>query len=138
MILGITLAFVAMRAGLKLRRARTQGGRRTRTMRDAHLRLAKPAVIVVAVGFLGGIVSAYFLRGWTPFENFHGWLGLAVAGLFVAAAVVGHRIAVTGQPVFVIGVNNDVHTDSDPAVPQRDQVLHGLSTGAAGLAIDTG
>jgi hypothetical protein len=92
MVVGITLAFVAMRAGLKLRRARTQGGRRTRTMRDAHLRLAKPAVIVVAVGFLGGIVSAYFLRGWTPFENFHGWLGLAVAGLFVAAAVVGHRI----------------------------------------------
>jgi hypothetical protein len=92
MVLGITLAFVAMRAGLKLRRARTQGGRRTRAMRDVHLRLAKPAVVVVAVGFLGGIVSAYFLRGWTPFENFHGWLGLAVAGLFVAAAVVGHRI----------------------------------------------
>jgi hypothetical protein len=92
MVLGITLAFLAMRAGLRLRRARTQPGRRTRAMRDAHLRLAKPAVAVVALGFLGGVASAYFLRGWTPFENFHGWLGFSVATLFVAAAVIGHRI----------------------------------------------
>jgi hypothetical protein len=92
MILGISLAFLAMRAGLKLRQARTQAGTRTRAMRDAHLRLAKPAVVVVVVGFAAGVASAYFLRGWTPFENFHGWLGLSVAGLFVAAAVVGHRI----------------------------------------------
>jgi uncharacterized membrane protein len=92
MVVGITLAFMAMRAGLKLRRARTQAGKRTRAMRDAHLRLAKPAVVVVSIGFLGGVASAYFLRGWTPFENFHGWLGLGVVGLFVAAAVVGHRV----------------------------------------------
>ena len=62
MILGISLAFLAMRAGLKLRQGRTQAGTRTRAMRDAHLRLAKPAVVVVVVGFAAGVASAYFLR----------------------------------------------------------------------------
>jgi len=92
MVLGIALAFLAMRAGTRLRRARTQGGRRTKAMRDAHLRIAKPAVAVVLIGFAGGLASAWLLRGWTPLENFHGWLGLSVALLFGSAAAIGHRI----------------------------------------------
>ena len=61
-------------------------------LRLKHLRIAKPAVVLLLVGFLGGPLSAVWLRGWDPFDSFHGWLGLLVAGLFGAAAVVGHRI----------------------------------------------
>jgi uncharacterized membrane protein len=92
MVLGIGLCFLALRVGLRLRRGRRLGGGRSRALRDAHLRLAKPAVLMVLVGFAGGAVSAWLLRGWTPFGTFHAWIGVGVAGLFTAAAVVGHRI----------------------------------------------
>jgi hypothetical protein len=77
---------------MKLRRARTQNGKKTRAMRDAHLRFAKPAVVLLLVGFVGGIGSAIVVRGWAPFGTFHAWLGIVAAGLFVAAAAIGHRI----------------------------------------------
>ncbi len=92
MAASIVLAAFALRAGLALRRARRSKLPRTRTMRSAHLRLAKPAVAFVLVGFVGGPLSSLLLRDWRPFEKFHGWLGLLVAGLFAAVAVLGRRL----------------------------------------------
>lgn len=92
MVASLALAAVALRTGLALRRARTRRGRKTSAMRRAHLRVAKPAAVLVLVGFVGGPLSAAYLRGWEPFGSFHAWLGLLAAGLFGAAAAVGHRI----------------------------------------------
>lgn len=88
----IALCALALRAGLALRRARLGRGRRTSAGRRRHLRLAKPAVVLVCVGFVGGPLSAVWLRNWTPFGSFHAWLGLLAAGLFAAAALLGRRL----------------------------------------------
>ena len=95
MLAALALAGLALRTGLDLRRRRAgtasaaaSGGE----LRRRHLRLAKPAVVMVLVGFVGGPLSAVFLRDWDPFASFHGWLGLLAAALFAAAAALGHRI----------------------------------------------
>lgn len=88
----IALCALALRAGLALRRSRLGRGRRTPGQRRRHLRLAKPAVVLVCVGFFGGPLSAVWLRGWAPFASFHAWLGLLALVLFAAAALVGHRL----------------------------------------------
>lgn len=89
-----TLAGVglALRAGLALRRARHKRRRRTPGMRRAHLRAAKPAVVLAAIGFAAGPVSAVWLRGWEPFATFHAWVGVAALAAFGATAVLGHRL----------------------------------------------
>jgi hypothetical protein len=92
MIASLALAAWTLRLGLELRRRRTRRVPGGAGLRLKHLRIAKPAVLMLLVGFVGGPLSAVWLRGWDPFDSFHGWLGLLVAGLFGAAAVVGHRI----------------------------------------------
>jgi hypothetical protein len=95
MIASLALAAWTLRLGLELRRRRTgriPGGAGGAGLRARHLRVAKPAVVMLLVGFVGGPLSAVWLRGWDPFDSFHGWLGLLVAGLFGAAAVAGRRI----------------------------------------------
>ncbi len=52
------------------------------------------AVLFAIVGFCGGPLSAWFLRGMTPFETFHAWLGVGVALLFGAAAQQGRLIEI--------------------------------------------
>jgi hypothetical protein len=100
MLASIALAGLALRAGLRLRRRRVARARRPKDLLHAHLVLAKPAVILVGVGFLAGPVSAYWLRGWTPFGTFHAWLGLLAAGLFATAALLGRRLERgRGRPV---------------------------------------
>ena len=88
----IALCALALRAGLVLRGSRLGRCRRTPAERRRHLRLAKPAVALVCVGFVGGPLSAVWLRGWAPFGSFHAWLGLLAVGLFAAAALLGHRL----------------------------------------------
>jgi hypothetical protein len=92
MLVSLALAVLTLRAGLALRRARRGRAPRDPRLRRRHLRLAKPAVALVLAGFVGGPVSALWLRGWEPFASFHGVLGLAVATLFAAAALVGWRL----------------------------------------------
>ena len=92
MLLSIGLALLTLRAGLAVRRARLGRAPRDPSLRRRHLRLAKPAVILVLIGFLGGPISAVWLRGWEPVHSFHGVLGLTVASLFTAAAVMGRRL----------------------------------------------
>jgi len=100
MVASILLCGVAFRAGLALRRTRVRRKRRTRELLRAHLRVAKPAVILVAIGFAAGPVSALWLRDWTPMSTFHSWLGLVAFGLFVCAGVLGRRLERgRGRPV---------------------------------------
>jgi hypothetical protein len=92
MLLSLGLAFLALRAGLALRRTRLRRSGRTPDLRARHLRLAKPAVAMVTAGFVGGLVSWVWLRGGEMLGSFHGLVGLLVMACFLAAAVLGHRI----------------------------------------------
>ncbi len=92
MVASLALAALTLRAGLALRRSRLGLRPRTPGLRRAHLRIAKPAVVVILVGFSAGPVSAWWLRGWEPFGTFHALVGTLAAGLFAAAAVAGRRI----------------------------------------------
>jgi hypothetical protein len=92
MAAALGLAVLTLRAGLRLRRARLAGAARDPRARRRHLRLAKPAVALALAGCVLGPLSAVTLRGWQPFASFHGLLGLAVAALFLAAAVLGRRL----------------------------------------------
>ncbi len=92
MVTSLGLAALALRAGLALRRSRLGRQPRESGMRRAHLRVAKPAVVMILLGFIGGPVSVWWLRGWEPFGSFHALLGTLVATLFAAAALAGRRI----------------------------------------------
>lgn len=92
MLVSLVLAVLTLRAGLALRRARRGRAPRDPGLRRRHLRLAKPTVVLVLIGFVGGPLSAVWLRGWEPFASLHGLLGLTVASLFAAAALVGRRL----------------------------------------------
>ncbi len=92
MVVSLALAGLTLRAGLALRRARLGRAARDPLARRRHLRLAKPAVALVGVGFVLGPLSAVALRGWRVFASFHGLLALVVVALFAAAAVLGRRL----------------------------------------------
>jgi len=121
MTAGLTLAALAFRAGVGLRRSRLGRLRRTPEMRAGHLRFAKPAVAMLLIGFVGGPISWVWLRGGEPLGTFHGFVGIGVATLFAAAAVVGHRIEKHGSRAY------DVHA-----------VLGGLAILFAALAAVAG
>jgi len=92
MVASVVLAGVALRAGVAARRARRRGRGRLPALRRAHLRVAKPAVAAVVVGFAGGPLSMWLLRDRAPFGTLHAGLGLLVVTLFAAAAVLGRRL----------------------------------------------
>lgn len=92
MLVSLAVAVAALQSGLRLRRARLRGTPRRRDERSRHLRLAKTAVAMVMVGFVGGPISAVWLRGFDPFATLHGWLALAAVLLFAATAWLGHRL----------------------------------------------
>jgi len=92
MLVSIVLAGLTLRAGLALRRARRGRAPRDPKLRRRHLQLAKPTVVLILAGFVGGPLSALWLRGWEPFASLHGALGLTVAMLFAAAALLGRRL----------------------------------------------
>jgi hypothetical protein len=92
MAISIALAGAALRAGLALRRARLARRPAPRGARRRHLRLAKPALILMLVGFVGGWASAVWLRGWSAFETFHGVLGALTLLFFGLAASHGWRL----------------------------------------------
>jgi hypothetical protein len=92
MIVTVLCCAIALRAGVALRRTRRFRKRRPPGLRETHLRFAKPAVVAVLIGFLGGPVSAVLLRNWEPIQTFHGVMGIVAAALFAAAAVLGLRL----------------------------------------------
>jgi protein-S-isoprenylcysteine O-methyltransferase Ste14 len=92
MVASLTLAFVALRTGLEMRRRRLSGVRGRGPLIARHVRFAQPAVLLIAVGFAGGILSAVYLRGWSPLEKLHSWLGVLAVGLFVITGWLGRRL----------------------------------------------
>ena len=92
MVASLLLAGAALRVGLSIRRARATRKPPPRDARAAHLRIAKPAIAMLVPGFLLGIASSVWLRGWEPFATFHGLVGFAAAVLFVATAFYGRRL----------------------------------------------
>ena len=92
MALALGLAFLTLRSGLALRRSRLRRAGRAPDLRPRHLRLAKPAIVLVVVGFAGGLGSWAWLRGGDVLGTFHGVVGVLVTTCFVAAAALGRRI----------------------------------------------
>jgi hypothetical protein len=92
MALSIGLVLAAFRVGLTIRRARTRKRPPPRGARARHLRLARPALLLLLLGAMGGPLSSLVLRGWSPFGTLHGLLGGACALLFFATWRLGRRL----------------------------------------------
>ena len=92
MLLSLVLAAATLRAGLALRRARRLGQRRSAEAYRRHLRLAKPALVLIVLGFAGGLVSSVWLRGWSAFETAHGLVASAALATFLATGTLGWRL----------------------------------------------
>ncbi len=92
MLLALLLAALALRAGLQMRARRRRGSAPERGLLQAHLRVARPAVLLLLAGFAGGPISALLLRDWRPFGTLHAWLGIAAAGLFATAGFLGWKL----------------------------------------------
>ncbi len=92
MVASLTLAALALQRGLVLRASRHRRRRRTPLDVAAHVRLARPAVLVLAIGFVGGPLSMWWLRDRSPFGTLHAMFGsLAILG-FIATAWLGRRL----------------------------------------------
>jgi hypothetical protein len=88
----IAIAVLAARSGLRMRSARRLGTRRDPALRGRHLRTAKIAVTLVAIGFAGGPLSMWLLRGRAPFETAHAFIATLALALFLATATVGRGL----------------------------------------------
>jgi hypothetical protein len=92
MLASLVLAAATLRAGLALRRARRLGQRRSAELYRRHLRLAKPTLVLLVVGFAGGIASSVLLRGWDALASTHGRVGCAALAALLAAGALGRRL----------------------------------------------
>jgi hypothetical protein len=92
MLLSLGLAGAAWRAGMHLRAVRRRRARPLPGDRQRHLRLARPAVVLIALGFAGGPASMLLLRGEDAFSTAHSAVAALALLLFVAAALLGHRL----------------------------------------------
>ena len=92
MLAALGLAARAFALGLRMRRARLRGTRRDPATRRSHLRVAKPAVVMLLAGFAVGPASALWLRGWDPFRSIHALIATLAMLLFAASGVLGRRL----------------------------------------------
>lgn len=91
MTLCLGVLFAALRLGLRSRKARLVGAPRDPDLIRLHMRLAKPAVAFVMLGFIGGGLSSSLIRNWSLMESFHAIVALVVVVLFGATAFLGRR-----------------------------------------------
>ncbi len=92
MLATLGIAALALRLGLKLRKARQGQGRRTASDRARHLLFGKIAVSLICVGAIGGLLTMQFVRGEKVFQSFHAWISVLVVLLFLATAIVGRKL----------------------------------------------
>jgi hypothetical protein len=92
MLLSLAAGALTLRAGLALRRARVRGQRRTAADYRRHLRLAKPALAMLVLGFAGGLASSLWLRGWPALESAHGLVASAALAALLATGALGRRL----------------------------------------------
>ena len=83
---------LALRSGLAMRRSRRFRTPRSPGLREKHLTIAKPAVVAIVLGFIGGPISTGWLRDWALLQTFHGWIGIVAGALFGAAMLLGRRL----------------------------------------------
>ena len=118
MLTSLALAWLALRAGLALRRGRRLGARREGRLLARHLRLAKLALTLLPIGFAAGVSSAVALRGWPALGGAHGLISSGALALFLAAGLVGRKLE-RGRVA-----NPDVHA---PARGARRAVRSGIA-----------
>jgi hypothetical protein len=92
MLASLLLAALTLRTGLAMRRARQMRRPPPKGARQNHLRFARPAVVLLAIGFCIGLASGVWLRGFEPLRSFHGLLGTLALVLFVTAERLGLRL----------------------------------------------
>jgi len=98
MLVSIALAFTAFRLGSKLRRARLGRGAASAdgdsrgALRRRHLRRAKLALAMLALGSIGGPLAIWLLLDRPPFRTVHALFGGLSLALFAATAVTGRRL----------------------------------------------
>lgn len=92
MLASLGCALFTLRFGLRLRRARRRGLRKSGDDYRRHLRLAKLTLLMVWIGFAGGLASALWLRGWGVFSTAHGIASSTALILFSATAALGHQL----------------------------------------------
>ena len=100
MLASLALAFVTLRAGLRLRRARRLGLPRSASDYRRHVRLAKPTLLCVVLGFAAGLGSSVGLRGWSALGTTHGLVALSALACFLGTGWLGWRMERgLGRPV---------------------------------------
>jgi len=92
MLATIGLALMTLRAGLALRSARRRGQRRSGASYRRHLKLAKPTLLLLMLGFAAGLASSVGLRGWSAFGSAHGIVASIALCLFGTTGFLGHRL----------------------------------------------
>ena len=92
MLASLSLALATLRRGLALRRARKRGQRRTAEAYRRHLRLAKPALVLLGVGYAGGIASSVLLRGWDAFDTAHSLVASTALAVLLTTGTLGWRL----------------------------------------------
>ena len=97
MVASLVLAIATARLGLEIRRRRRTGRSPGKELRRRHLRAGKRALAMITVGFLLGPMSMFFFRDRSPFDSFHGIVGVIVLGLFLWTGWSGRALA-AGDP----------------------------------------
>ena len=92
MLTTIAIVYAAFRKGQAMRRARLRGTRREPAWRRQHLRLAKLALVLLVLGFVDGVASAWFLRAWSPLQTLHAWVGIGTLTLFATLGFTGRAL----------------------------------------------
>ena len=93
MVVSLTIAIATARLGLEIRRRRRRDHPVGANLRKRHLRYGKRAISMIALGFLLGPASMFFLRDRNPFDSFHGIVGVIVLGLFMWTGWSGRALA---------------------------------------------
>lgn len=57
-----------------------------------HLRRAKPAIVMIVIGYSVGLASAFWLRGWGVFTTVHGFVSTMALLLFLGTGLLGWRL----------------------------------------------
>ena len=92
MLGSLALVLATLRRGLALRRARKRGLRRTAEAYRRHLRLAKPALVLLGFGYAAGIASSVLLRGWDAFGTVHSLIASAALAVLLTTGTLGWRL----------------------------------------------
>jgi hypothetical protein len=89
MLMILALGLAALREGLRMRRLRL---RRRPCDSGRHLRLARPFVVLVALGYGSGLASMAWLRGEELYASPHAALTSAALVALVVAGALGLRL----------------------------------------------